>query len=108
MIDSLESSLWYFWRKKNYSGNDLGIINLEGETDTGAPQKAGSQLYIYYGKKSIPEAWLSHPAHYEDSNTLTEAIFASKDQFEKGCPLPVSIYASKLFTNCRHPSVQIA
>jgi len=65
VIDSFKSSLWYLWRKKNYSGNDLGIINLEGETDTGAPPGAGSQLYIYYGKKSIPETWLSHPAHYE-------------------------------------------
>ena len=47
VIDSLESSLWYFWRKKNYSGNDLGIINLEGETDTGAPQgQAHSYIFI--------------------------------------------------------------
>jgi len=81
VIDSLESSLWYFWRKKNYSGNDLGIINLEGETDTVAPQGQAHSLLFWY---------------------------ASKDQFEKGCPLPVSIYASKLFTNCRHPSVQIS
>ncbi len=102
-----------FWGKKNYRGTVLGIINLGGETDTGAPKGRLTVIYyhsyiFYYGKKSIPEAWLSHPAHYEDSNTLTEAIFASKDQFEKGCPLPVSIYASKLFTNCRHPSVQIS
>ena len=45
VIDSLESSLWYFWRKKNYSGNDLGIINLEGETDAGAPK---GRLTVYY------------------------------------------------------------
>ena len=83
MIDSLESSLWYFLGgKKNYRGTVLGIINLGGETDTEARQGQAHSYILFW--------------------------YASKDQFEKGCPLPVSIYASKLFTNCRHPSVQIS
>jgi hypothetical protein len=48
VIDNFKSSLWYFWRKKNYSGNDLGIVDLEGETDTGAPKGRLTVIYLLW------------------------------------------------------------
>lgn len=76
VIDSLESSLWYFLEKENYRDTVLGIINLGGDTDTGAAI-AGGLAGLYYGEKSIPRDWLLNLARYEDINTLINAMLAN-------------------------------
>lgn len=76
VIDSLESSIWYFLEKENYRDTVLGIINLGGDTDTGAAI-AGGLAGLYYGEKSIPRDWLLHLARYEDINNLINSLLAS-------------------------------
>ncbi|MDR0266446.1 MAG: ADP-ribosylglycohydrolase family protein [Sphingobacterium sp.] len=76
VIDSLESSLWYVLEKENYIDNFLGIINLGGDTDTGAAIARGL-AGLYYGEKSIPRNWLLNSVSYEDIDNLINTLLAS-------------------------------
>jgi len=62
--------------KENYRDTVLGIINLGGDTGTGAVIARGL-AGIYYGEKSIPRNWLVNLARYEDINNLINALLAS-------------------------------
>ncbi len=73
VIDSLESSLWFFMEKDNYRDIVLSIVNLGEDTDTGAAI-AGGLAGLYYGLESIPEDWLLKLAHYGDIKLLIEKI----------------------------------
>ncbi|MEO1434130.1 MAG: ADP-ribosylglycohydrolase family protein, partial [Bacteroidota bacterium] len=57
VIESLESSIWYFLQKENYADTVLSIINLGHDTDTSAAI-AGGLAGLYYGVDSIDEYWL--------------------------------------------------
>ncbi|GAA4168545.1 ADP-ribosylglycohydrolase family protein [Sphingobacterium ginsenosidimutans] len=73
VIDSLESSLWFFMEKDNYRDTVLSIINLGEDTDTGAAI-AGGLAGLYYGLESIPEDWLLNLARYDDIKSLIEKM----------------------------------
>lgn len=73
VIDSLESSLWFFMEKENYRDTVLSIVNLGEDTDTGAAI-VGGLAGLYYGLESIPEDWLLNLARYDDIKLLIEKI----------------------------------
>ncbi|WP_294242448.1 ADP-ribosylglycohydrolase family protein [Pseudobutyrivibrio sp.] len=57
VVDSLEASLWVFFKGNSYREVVLDAINLGGDTDTiGAI--AGGLAGIYYGLSDIPTRWI--------------------------------------------------
>jgi len=76
VIDSLESSIWYFLEKENYRDTVLGIINLGEDTDTGAAI-SGGLAGLYYGEEAIPREWLLNLARYEDIKALINAMIVA-------------------------------
>jgi ADP-ribosyl-[dinitrogen reductase] hydrolase len=65
VVHSLEAALWSVMRYDNYRDTVSGAVNLGGDTDTiGA--LAGGLAGLLYGKKQIPEDWLSVLARKDD------------------------------------------
>lgn len=57
VVDSLEASLWVFFKGNSYREVVLDAVNLGGDTDTiGAI--AGGLAGIYYGLSDIPTRWI--------------------------------------------------
>lgn len=65
VIEVLESSLWFFLKKRNYEDTVLSIINLGHDTDTAAAI-AGGLAGLYYGFENMPEYWIASIARMED------------------------------------------
>lgn len=82
VIDSLESSLWFFLEKENYKDTVLGIINLGEDTDTGAAI-SGGLAGLYYGKEGIYKDWLFKLKRYNDIDILVRKLEKKflKDKF---------------------------
>ncbi|MDD4316642.1 MAG: ADP-ribosylglycohydrolase family protein [Clostridia bacterium] len=57
VVDTLEAALWCFFNTGNYKDCVLKAVNLGQDTDTVAAI-AGSLAGLYYGKESIPAAWV--------------------------------------------------
>jgi len=65
VVHSLEAALWCVMRYDNYRDTVSGAVNLGGDTDTIAAL-AGGLAGLLYGKKQIPEDWLSVLARKDD------------------------------------------
>ncbi|MEM6726031.1 MAG: ADP-ribosylglycohydrolase family protein, partial [Bacteroidota bacterium] len=73
VIESLESSIWFFLQKEDYASTVLSIINLGHDTDTSAAI-AGGLAGLYYGVDSIDEFWLFKIARYEEIVALCREL----------------------------------
>ena len=75
VVDSLEASIWAFFKGDSYEEVVLTAINLGGDTDTiGAI--AGGLAGIFYGLSNIPRRWVQ-------SVRKLEFIKEEIEQFEK-------------------------
>lgn len=71
VMESLESSFWFFLNEDDYESTVLSIINLGHDTDTSAGI-AGGLAGIYYGRESMPDYWVASLARLEDIIDLGE------------------------------------
>jgi len=67
MQDTLETSIWGWYKAKNFKDGLITVINLGGDADTIGAISAAI-LGAYYGEDQIPQEWL---AELEDKNIIS-------------------------------------
>lgn len=58
VIDTIEVSLWAFFKYNSWEEGALAVVNLGGDSDT-AGAIYGALAGVHYGFEAIPQRWIS-------------------------------------------------
>jgi ADP-ribosylglycohydrolase len=83
VVDTLEASLFCFFKGESYEDTVLGAVNLGGDTDTTAAV-TGGLAGIYYGFEKIPERWVDRIEKRDEILTLAETLYRAVYK-KRGC-----------------------
>jgi len=73
VLDTLECSIWAWWRHDDFEKGLVAVVNLGGDTDTNAAV-AGALLGAQYGLDAIPQRWREKVRWRDDTTVVDKCI----------------------------------